>query len=616
MCYNRFNNLLIGIVMSAVGERASLISREYVSDKLWQEDLSHSDKGRATYHDHIGKDHRGKDTPGLVVKVEYDTHVLQPYHPKPNFQGKKVTFENRDTLLEHEAARRMSEAKDLPNSERYVGYNLSLLQKIKLLFGLNIDSELQDNWKNVLKPNYSAENIYNMTNTISPSKEIRDQLGLGSSETYKLGTKVTWAFNSSLNGYEYIDESGKKVAIQNGVTSSNDRTTRNVCMMRRVSDLETGETLAYTGRPDTREKAIEQAKFIIRSELKSSHPKGLVKGEDGFTLTYVINNLMTPMTGIGLISFDEKGAILKEQEILRTLDGETIEVNGHKVRINTLYFSEPFNQTTNLASIVTDSHNGNGRSRKINKEGYQTLIPMAQAQLKLMENGNKKAIVEGAIKALNGEFGELYPEEELFNRAILCQTLNLPMVIHCKSSTDRTVLALAVALVSHQWQKLNVDLITNKKGQVVPHLILKTDAAKELVAGHCLSGHQITRVSRTCEGIVKEHEIGTRMLGFEWSSNPIAGRILPERYTKVNEVSPLTKAGVGLLSTIGFLVNLALAIPIWLVGTVIAGDPFFNPIYIKPGLSPFAERLIDKKSPYVGKGKGRSLLKPEGMISL
>ena len=595
---------------------APLISREYVTDKLWQEDPTNSDKGRAIYHDHVGTDHRSHETPGLHVEVEYDTHALQPYSRKLNFEGKKVTFESRDSLLDHEVARRMSEAKDLPDSERYVGYKLTLFQKIKRLFGMSIDGELQDDWTNVLKPNYSAKNVYNMTNTFSPSKSIREQLGIEASDTHKLSTKVTWAFNSSLNGYEYVDEQGKKVEIRNGVTSSNDRTTRNVCMMRRISDLDTGETLAYTGRPDTREKAIEQIEFIVRSELKSGKPKGLVKDEHGYTLTYAVNNLMSPLTGIGLVSFDEKGAVLNEQEIFRELDGQTILVDGHKVRIKPLYFSQPFNQTNSLTAVITDSHNGTGRAQEINEEGYRTLIPMAQEHLKHMEKGNQKDLVEGAIKALNGDFGKLLPEEEFFNRAILCLSLNIPMVDHCKSSTDRTILALAVALLAHQWQKIDADLIKNEKDQVVPHLILKTDAAKEIVAGHCLSGHQVTRVSRTCEGVVKGHEIGTKILGFEWSSNPVAGRILPERYTKVNEVSPVVKGAIGFFSTLGFLINLALAIPIWLVGTAVTRTPLFNPIYIKPGLSPFAERLIDKKSPYVGKGEGRSLIKPSGMISL
>ncbi|WP_420421081.1 hypothetical protein [Simkania sp.] len=630
--------------MSTVGESTPLIHREYVTDKLYQEDPSNADQGRAIYHDHIGKDHRGEDTPGLIVKVDYDTHVLQPYKRKPNFQGKKVTFENRDALLDHEVARRMSEVKDLPDSERYVGYKLTLFQKIKRLFGVNIDGELQDDWKNALKPNYSAKNVYNSKVTIAPSEEVRKELGLESHEVHKLGSEMIWAFNSSLNGYEFIDEDGQKVEIRNGITSSNDRTTRNICMMRLHRDSETQQSIAYTGRPDTKEKAIEQIEFIVRNELKRSHPKGLVKDGDGYTLTYAVNNLMTPMTGIGLVSFDEKEATLqeqevlsslagvehdafdekeatlREQEILRSLEDKTIVVDGHKIRVKPLYFSQPFNQTNSLAAIVTDSHNGKGLARSINETGYETLVPMAQKHLTGMEKGRQKDLLEGAIKALKGDFGELRPQEELFNRALLCHALNLPLVIHCKSSTDRTTPAIAIADWAHRCLKLdkiNFEMFKNPKGEVVPHLSLKHEAPQNsVILGNCLSGHQNTRNARTCEGLVKGHEIGTKILGFEWSSNPIVGEILPKRYTKVNDVSPLAKLGVGFLSTLGFLVNLALAIPIWLVGTVVHRDPFFNPIYIKPGISPFADRLIDKKSPYVRKGEGRSLLKPKDMIAL
>jgi len=604
--------------MSITGEKTALISRDYVGDKLYQEDDFNSDRGASSYHDHIGTDHQGSPTPGLYVEVEYDTAHLEPYVPKPNFQGKHVTFESRDKLLDHEVGRRMEAVQGLPDDQRYVGFKLSLFQKIKRLCGVNIDKELQDEWKTALKPNYSAKNVCNLTNKMSPSKAIRDQLGLESHETYRLGTKVTWAFNSSLNGYEFIDEAGRKVQIRNATTSSNDRTTPNICMMRRVDDSDTGETIAYTGRPDTKAKAIEQIEFMFRSEARkdSSVRKGLTEKDGVYTLTYAVNNLLSPVTGIGIFAFDEKGATLEEQAIFKQLAQEELMIDGKKVRVNPIYFSQPFNQTNSLTDIITASHSGKGLSKEINRTSYETLIPMAQERLETMPKGNKQELLESAIQALKGDFSKLHPEQEFFNRAVICQMLNIPLVVHCKSNTDRSLLALAAALVSHQWGKLDLDLIRNDKGQVVPHLILQNEAAKELVAGHCLAGHQVTRVSRACEGVVKGHEIGTRILGLEWSSNPIAGRILPERYTKVNDVSLGAKIGVGILSTIGCIINVALAIPIWLIGSIIQKDPFFNPIYLKPGYSPFAERLVDPKSPYVGAGKGRSLLKPEEMVSL
>lgn len=594
---------------SKCGDKPSLKNRVSVTDQLFQEE----NKGVCSYIDHIGKDHKDRPAIDLYVEVKYHEEQVEPYKRKPNLNGQFVTFESRDALLNHEVTRRMKAVKHLPDTNRYVGFKLTGLQKIKRCFKVPIDQKLQDNWKTPLKPNYSARNIYNMTNTLHPRKEIRDQLRMKAHETYRLATRVTWAFNSSLNGYEFIDEKGRTIQIHNATTSSNDRTATNICMMRRVDDVETEQTIAYTGRPDTKEKAIEQVEFMFRYLHKKGHIK---KESEVYILPYVVNNLLSPITGIGFFSFDEKEATMEEQRILQELEKEELEIDGKKVKIQPIYFSQPFNQTNTLKDIITDSHSGKGLSKKINRKGYKTLLPMAEKHLASMQEGKQKDLLQGAIRELRKEAASLLPEQELFNRAIICQILRIETVIHCKSSTDRTTLAIAISLVAYQWMKLDLDLMRNAHGEVAPHLILQNDAAKELIAGYCLASHQVTRIARTCEGSIRGHKIGTRILGFQWSSNPIAGRILPKRYIKINNISSAKHAGVGLLSTVGFLGNVAFSIPIWAIGAAVNKNPLFNPIYIKPGTSPFADHLVDASSPYVGEGEGRSLLKPEGMIAL
>ena len=605
--------------MATISEKTPLIAKACVQDKLYQEDgeryqTTIPPRGTSSYLDRASS-----QTSGLLVRVKHDTTHLENYVPKRDFQGKFTTFKDRDALLDHEVGQRMEERVSLPDSKRYVGFKLSFGQKIARFFGWNIDSQLQDDPTTPLKVNYSAKNVYNMKIDITPSKAIRDKLSLQDHETYKLGTKVTWCFNSSLNGYQYVDESGKTVKIHNATTSSNDRSTSNICMMRRMDDTITNESLTYTGRPDTKSKAVEQIEFIFRSEMSKNKDvrKGITEKDGVYTLTYVVNNLMSPLTGIGLVAFDEKGAILSEQKILQELSGKELIIDGKKVKIQPLYFSQPFNQTTSLEAIITDSHSGKKVAQSINKAGYKMLLPLAKQSIHAMDKSDpKKEILQAAVDTLEFNSNALLPEEELFNRALICQMVGIPFVEHCKSSTDRTVLAYAIAAIAHQWNKLDLDFIRDDKGTIVPHLILKNEEAKELFAGHCLGGHQVTRVSRTCEGVVKGQKIGTRILGFEWSSNPVAGRMLPERYTKINDVGFFKKGLVGFASTLGFIINLALSIPVYLIGAITQKDPFFNPIFIKPGISPFADRLIDQDSLYVGKGVGRSLLKPNDMISL
>lgn len=601
----------------SIGVTTTLLPRAPIRDKLCQEDSGTPPQGTARYWDLGGKDHHGRPIPGLRVDVVYDTLSKQKFVPKENFKGETTPFESRDALLDHEVARRMEAVSHLPDDKRYVGFQLTLLQKIKRLFGMYIDDELQADWKNVLKPNYSAKNVHNMEVSITPSRQTRDSLKLASHETYKLNTKVSWCFNSSLNGYQYVDESGRVIQIHSAPTASSDRTTQNICMMRRFDDGNTGESIAYTGRPDTREKAIEQLEFIFRSEMaKDPSVRKVVQDEEGtYQLTYLVNNLMNPVTGIGWVLFDEKRAVLEEQEVMQHLAGQTFTIDGKTVQVDPLYFSQPFNQTLSLRKMISDAHSGKKIAEAINASGYHKLLKLAEAKMEEMPEGPKQELIAATIRTLREERASLLPEEELFNRALLAQFLNLPIVTHCKSSTDRTILALATVAIAYQWNQLSLDPIRDSRGQIVPHLILREDTAKELFVGHCLAGHQVTRVSRTCEGVVKGHEIGTRILGYVWASNPIAGRMLPERYTKENNV-PITKQGVvGLGTLMGFTLNLILAPFIFLVGSLSQGE-LFDPFFFKLDGLPFADRLVDKHSPYVGKGKGRSILKPSGMVHL
>jgi len=146
---------------------------------------------------------------------------------------------------------------------------------------------------------------------------------------------------------------------------------------------------------------------------------------------------------------------------------------------------------------------------------------------------------------------------ELFYRDLSMKLLKIPVINHCKSSIDRTTLALAIATSTQSWINLGKKISTNN-----PHEIMSDTLYKELFIANVQGSHQATRVSRATEGEIGGHQQFSRALGFEWGSkgkglkgkvvslfqgqNPIALRLLPDRYLdkskkNFNEESPLIK---------------------------------------------------------------------------
>ena len=87
-------------------------------------------------------------------------------------------------------------------------------------------------------------------------------------------------------------------------------------------------------------------------------------------------------------------------------------------------------------------------------------------------------------------------------------------------------------MATQQWMNCNMP-ISQKK----PHEILSDPVYKELFASNAMSGHQVTRYSRSAEGIVKGARQFSQLLGYEWGKNglvknAIALRMVPDRYKK------------------------------------------------------------------------------------
>ena len=220
------------------------------------------------------------------------------------------------------------------------------------------------------------------------------------------------------------------------------------------------ESLCYTGRADTDRKALEQASFIFLNEL-NTEGKGITQDQDGvYQLDYVVNSLLTIpwMTSAEspLVSFPERGYLENELQAFARLKKEgAIDIEDpnnpgrtYRVKFNPITFSCSLNIFTRLENWLPPFVTGQSRAQEISEEGLSTLRQLAEQKM------NPK--IEAALKAL--EQHDLRPEEELLIRAWLCKLLDLPTVYHCKSSTDRSSIPIAISSALHQWNELNLPL--------------------------------------------------------------------------------------------------------------------------------------------------------------
>lgn len=450
---------------------------------------------------------------GYEVEVKYDpgSFDVSPYFP---YKDDDEPFSDRDQALKQEYLGRVHWYQKHPD---ITGYERKMLKR-----GSEADP------KQLAFINYSAKPAYDFTMQVRPyGPEMAEALGFESSVDYgerhrALQFRNTWHHNG-LPSYQFTED-GQVKTLHDTVTSSNDRTAYKISMMRRVDSSHDGTSVAYTGRPDTSYKAKEQIEFIFGSEMAKGVDarQGIKENPDGtYELTYVVHNLMSAMKVLGASAtgtfsqFDETESIQREEEILALLEQMELTIDGKKVRVKPIYFNQGISALNDFGTPKIQ--------KEINARGDQKLFELAE--------GNTDPLVQAAVCYLKNP-ENLLPEEEFFYRDLLCKKLGLPEVIHCKSSTDRTILMVAISMATKEW--LNLD---RHIPEGMPHAILSQPLYRELFLSNILSGHQVTRVSRSAEGTVAGAKQFSKILGYEWGTNTftknyVALRMLPNRFSE------------------------------------------------------------------------------------
>lgn len=495
-----------------------------------------------------------------------------------------MQFESRDEMLYHIAKERIKENKsrwesrEITTADRYRGFEDGLKAKIKGVWSrtmhiinaawtslrrrrslkgfvskglINYDRELLGRAKTKAWINFSVKQVRDFI--VRP-----DIQSLASKDLFKTHSIVQWHHNGE-SGYSFMNEKGDKEFLQNTVTSSNDRFAKGISMMRVHDDCFTGESIAYTGRGDTKSKAMEQLNYLFQEEMARgpAAQKGLVKTEAGYDFSFTVNNLMSSNQFLGmsitrLMGIDERESVLREKAIFDTLSKEPpitlTDKNGeqHSVTIKPLYFNQGFNSLASHALARTP-----WKQTEINNEGYALLFPLINNAIadNTSISPKDKDLLRSARDHLTNP-SKLKAEQEFFYRDLVMKILKIPVINHCENSIDHTSLSNSISTALQSWRNLGYDIPVEN-----PHGILEQPSFKEFYMANIHGVHQVTQASRSSEGKINGQQQLSHAHGFEWNGNSIALRMAPDRYvnkarTKFNLDSPLIR-GRKLIKTKG-----------------------------------------------------------------
>ncbi|MBM3207253.1 MAG: hypothetical protein FJZ57_01415, partial [Chlamydiae bacterium] len=266
------------------------------------------------------------------------------------------SHESLDHICTHEIKRRNPSGFKIGGVKGFIESLIQgLFDKMKLnqTFSYFTDSAIKKYKQQIA---HSITNRHDLKSVIKiQHPELREQLGIV--DDNQLATTHVLQKNSPVNGQSYLDESGNRIDVTQGISSSSDRKVENTGNLRRIAAAATDSSICYTGRVETKNKALEQASFIFLSELKASR-SGITPPTDEneiYSLDYVVSSVMTanlvmaakipkicPVAEREMI-YDEKQVLeeLSTMEFVEITDPETGTV--YKVKLNPIMFSDPFN---------------------------------------------------------------------------------------------------------------------------------------------------------------------------------------------------------------------------------------------------------------------------------
>lgn len=467
----------------------------------------------------------------------------------------KITFESRDLSIPQKCDRKVFASK-----EDLVRRKTAELAE---LAGKEYSLSKTWNFKKFKKVNSpTLESMRGVSLSLTPRRHYEMELNLKDDLARFLGRKEPFlsreifAFNSSFNGCRF-EEAGKTVLVEKAISSSFNRFATEPTMMRMVQS-EDGTSDIYSGRVDTKgatklSKASQMAQYIFLSE-KSLKEKGKgIKAIDEkkkiYRCRFAVQSLLT-------LQGKEKKLFQDEQEAYRLLEKNsplTIEDPEDPSHPFTVYFEQvpiaavQFNISCHLEKLLPRELSGELFAQEESKKGDEILFKWAA------ESKDEK--VNDTVEFLKS--GTLNSWQTVLAKAYLCHLLNIPIVVHCLSSVDRTGLASAAIVAMKQWLRSGKEIPLDQNGKVAIHLLPEIKAKKEdgasftpfkqLFAFNLIKGMKIGELSRGEKGLKLERGL---------AQNPILKDLFPEEYLKKKEGSFIHHAAVFITAVLAAVVSL------------------------------------------------------------
>ncbi len=478
--------------------------------------------------------------------VEFKTDTSPKVQAAKRLAENAEPFANLDALCENELARRYPGYQTVTGIRAWIRNHLGSLSEIFLRKRHPFEFTTQQ--ITTLKRQI-ASSACNRADLISrPHIEDADlRRHLRVTDDRVLQTEHLFVKNSPMNGQSFLHK-GRVIPLFQAIACSFDRQVANAGNLR-VVQTASRRSIAYAGRPDSDQKSLEQATHIFFNELTSSG-KGITQTRDAqgntiYELDYVVNSMLStpwiwgrelPVVAV----HPEREFVMNEVAALKKLaECGTIEITDPsnpartcKVKFNPMLFSRAVNTFVELEKFLPPFITGEAAAQEISSAGFETLETTVARRRAQLQDPQKIARVDHLMSLLRAHERRktMAPEEELITRDLLCKILNLPMVYHCKSSTDRTSLAIAISTALEQWIALGHLLPDH------PKELLDDWRFKELFVANWPAGHQITRYARGAYGNVNGERLDNKNLGLSLSrgifQNPLVIRLLPERYLK------------------------------------------------------------------------------------
>jgi len=370
--------------------------------------------------------------------------------------------------------------------------------------------------------------------SLNPQNDFKTRLNLGQDLPQDLELHVSLCRNSFANGYRYLDfDKGilNKIEVRDAITSSFNRVEKERIAVLRLIEDQDKDPICYAGRPSTYSKTLELAKAIYLREKDSNRGIKNISQEVGkpplFEVTFLVNSVLSTSS---LLSAKEKKVAEEELEALQLLaqndisfiDPDTQEALN--LRFNPLFLNDQFNFMNRIEKVLPEHISGEEKSRKLSQMGKDKLECMILEKLDEWRNeeDTERFKLLDSVYQVYQHILELTAEEKFCIYDFIGHLLDIPLVKHCASSTDRSSILIAFSAAVKTWIKKGWSV--EKEGKLAPHLILDDPKFKELFFAYCQTGNLIAEISRGEKGLKWE--------GGSLMENPALARCLPERFLK------------------------------------------------------------------------------------